>query len=203
MSCRRVENWLRLTGSENRRAGDDACSDHIRAYDHMSGPRMIPRRRKIEKTFLNREFCCPRKTNNEEVFAKRSTTWPKRPAMETPKPIEIAKDKWHETECVAGSIGDPKHITKSRFTVDDTKHRKMTWTPSKLKVPGAKKLWPRWIGPYEIIQRVGPVAYKLRLPNNLKIHDVFHVSLLARVQGGWKVQATSCAIDRWSRGVRD
>ena len=57
-----------------------------------------------------------------------------------------------------------------------------------LKVPGAKKLWPRWIGPYEIIQRVGPVAYKLRLPDNLKIHDVFHVSLLAEYKADGTVQ---------------
>ncbi|GMI77207.1 hypothetical protein HRI_001390000 [Hibiscus trionum] len=43
------------------------------------------------------------------------------------------------------------------------------------------KLSPRYIGPYEVIERVGPVAYKLRLPQELeKIHDVFHVSMLQR-----------------------
>ena len=43
------------------------------------------------------------------------------------------------------------------------------------------KLSPRFIGPYEIIERVGPVAYRLALPQELaKLHDVYHVSMLQR-----------------------
>ncbi|KAG8474782.1 hypothetical protein CXB51_031699 [Gossypium anomalum] len=43
------------------------------------------------------------------------------------------------------------------------------------------KLSPRFIGPYKIIERVGPVAYRLALPTELeKIHNVFHVSMLRR-----------------------
>ena len=43
------------------------------------------------------------------------------------------------------------------------------------------KLNPRYIGPFEIISRVGPVAYKLRLPIELnKVHPVFHVSNLKK-----------------------
>ena len=43
------------------------------------------------------------------------------------------------------------------------------------------KLSPRYIGPYEVIERVGPVSYKLALPVELaQIHDVFHVSMLRR-----------------------
>ena len=43
------------------------------------------------------------------------------------------------------------------------------------------KLSPRFIGSYEISERVGPVAYRLILPPELeKIHDVFHVSMLQR-----------------------
>ena len=43
------------------------------------------------------------------------------------------------------------------------------------------KLSPRFIRPYEVIEKVGPVAYRLALPPELeKIHNVFHVSMLRR-----------------------
>ena len=43
------------------------------------------------------------------------------------------------------------------------------------------KLRPRYIGPYEIIARVRPVAYRLDLPPELsKVHNVFHVSMLRK-----------------------
>ena len=43
------------------------------------------------------------------------------------------------------------------------------------------KLNPRYIGPFEILARIGPVAYKLKLPLELQnVHDTFHVSNLKK-----------------------
>ena len=43
------------------------------------------------------------------------------------------------------------------------------------------KLSPRFIGPFEIQERIGQVAYRLALPPSLSgVHDVFHVSMLRK-----------------------
>lgn len=43
------------------------------------------------------------------------------------------------------------------------------------------KLSPRYVGSFDILERVGDVAYRLALPTSLrKVHDVFHVSQLCR-----------------------
>ena len=45
----------------------------------------------------------------------------------------------------------------------------------------SKKLTPKFIGPYQILRRVGSMAYKIALPRNLVgLHDVFHVSQLRK-----------------------
>ena len=46
------------------------------------------------------------------------------------------------------------------------------------------KLSPRYIGPFEVLKRVGEVAYELALTLGLSgVHPVFHVSMLKRYHG--------------------
>ena len=43
------------------------------------------------------------------------------------------------------------------------------------------KLGPRYIGPFEVLERIGQLAYRLQLPENLGgMHDVFYVSRLRK-----------------------
>ena len=54
------------------------------------------------------------------------------------------------------------------------------WPYQQTTVSGAahSKLAKRFYGPFHIIERMGPVAYKLALPENSRIHLVFHCSIL-------------------------
>ena len=43
------------------------------------------------------------------------------------------------------------------------------------------KLSPRFIGPFEILEKIGTVAYRLALPPSMSgVHEVFHVSILRK-----------------------
>ncbi|XP_057803335.1 uncharacterized protein LOC131018637 [Salvia miltiorrhiza] len=71
--------------------------------------------------------------------------------------------------------------TELHFEIGDKVFLKVS--PSKgINRFGVKgKLKPRFIGPYEILEKIGPVAYRLASPPSFEnVHNVFHVSQLRR-----------------------
>ncbi|KAL5578816.1 hypothetical protein UlMin_011258 [Ulmus minor] len=61
------------------------------------------------------------------------------------------------------------------------------------------KLSPRYIRPFEILERIGKVAYKLALPSELSaVHNVFHVSMLRKY-----ISNPSHVLERESIEVRE
>ena len=50
-----------------------------------------------------------------------------------------------------------------------------------LELGRCSKLATRYCGSFEVLAKIGPVAYQLALPRNIKVHDVFHVSLLQKI----------------------
>ncbi|GJT44350.1 hypothetical protein Tco_0953065 [Tanacetum coccineum] len=92
------------------------------------------------------------------------------------------KEKLKEARSRQKSYAD-KHRRDLEFQVGDRVFLKVS--PFRgVKCFGIKgKLSPRFIGPFEILERIGEVSYRLALPPQLShVHDVFHVSLLRGYQ---------------------
>ena len=51
---------------------------------------------------------------------------------------------------------------------------------SSLKLENCSKFVARYCGPFEILERIGSVAYMIALPASMLVHNVFHVSLLKK-----------------------
>jgi hypothetical protein len=85
-----------------------------------------------------------------------------------------------------------QHRSKRSFQVGDLVFlRLQPYKQTSLKVQGHQKLAPKFYGPYQTLQHIGKMAYKLALPASSKIHLVFHVSCLNKVVGpNCQVQST-------------
>ena len=69
----------------------------------------------------------------------------------------------------------------SEFEVEDKVFLKTSLVRGITRFSKKGKLGPRYIGPFEILDKVGTVAYRLALPHAMAaIHDVFHVCMLRK-----------------------
>jgi hypothetical protein len=64
--------------------------------------------------------------------------------------------------------------------VGDYVFLKVKTNRSSLRLGSCAKLATSFCGPFEILERIGPVAYMLALPASMTVHNVFHVSLLKK-----------------------
>ena len=90
----------------------------------------------------------------------------------------MAKQKLKEARSRQKSYAD-KHRRALEFKVGDHVFLKVYPFKGVHRFGIKGKLSPRFIGPFEILSRVGEVSYRLALPPALShVHDVFHVSTL-------------------------
>ncbi|KAK5775710.1 hypothetical protein PVK06_043642 [Gossypium arboreum] len=99
---------------------------------------------------------------------------------DTEEKVKLIRDRLKEASDRKNSYVDLKR-KEIEYSVGDMVFLKVSPWKKILRFGKKGKLSPRFIGPYRILKRVGPVAYQLELPSELnRIHDVFHVSMLRR-----------------------
>ncbi|XP_058774497.1 uncharacterized protein LOC131648787 [Vicia villosa] len=99
---------------------------------------------------------------------------------ETTEKVKMIREKMKASQSRQKSYHD-KRRKELEFESGDHVFLRVTPVTGVGRALKSKKLTPRFIGPYQISERVGTVAYRVALPPNLSnLHDVFHVSQLRK-----------------------
>lgn len=94
--------------------------------------------------------------------------------------MKIIRAKLKAAQDRQKSYADKKHRDVN-FNVGDKVFLKVSPWKGIMRFGKKGKLSPRYIGPYEVIDKVEMLAYRLALPPELaQIHNVFHVSVLRK-----------------------
>jgi hypothetical protein len=71
-----------------------------------------------------------------------------------------------------------KNRTHREFKVGDHVFLKVKANRSSLKLGSCTKLAARFCGPFEILERIGPVAYMIALPASMSVHNLFQLFIM-------------------------
>lgn len=91
--------------------------------------------------------------------------------------LAILKKNLHMAQASMKKQYDTKH-TSREFKVGDMVYLLQQYQQQSVARRSSSKLSLRYYGPFEVLQRIGDVAYRLKLPPTSMIHPVFHVSCL-------------------------
>ncbi|GJY90783.1 putative reverse transcriptase domain-containing protein [Tanacetum coccineum] len=100
--------------------------------------------------------------------------------QETSEKIVQIKQRMQATHDRQKSYADLKR-KPMEFQVGDKVMLKVSPWKGVVRFGKRRKLNPRYVGPFKVLKRVGDVAYKLELPEELsRVHNTFHVSNLKK-----------------------
>ena len=99
---------------------------------------------------------------------------------ETSEKVPIIQERMRTAFSRQKSYADPRR-RDVQFGVGDHVFLKISPMKGVMRFRKKGKLTPRYIGPFEILDRVGNVSYRLFLPPNFgHVHPVFHISMLRK-----------------------
>ncbi|GJZ67433.1 hypothetical protein Tco_0630673 [Tanacetum coccineum] len=114
-----------------------------------------------------------------EEIGESSLIGPER-VQETTDKVVLIKEKLKAVRDHQKSYADNRR-KPLEFEVGDRVLLKVSHWKGVIRFRTKGKLAPRYVGPFEILERIGLVAYRLRLPEELSsVHDIFHVSNLKK-----------------------
>ncbi|GKC87617.1 putative reverse transcriptase domain-containing protein [Tanacetum coccineum] len=103
--------------------------------------------------------------------------------QETTDKVVVIKEKLQATrDCQKSYADSGRKMTE--YEVGESVLLKVSPWKGVMRFRKKGKLAPRYVRPFEILERIGPIAYRLRLPEELiGAHDTFHVSNLKKCLG--------------------
>ncbi|CAA7014729.1 unnamed protein product [Microthlaspi erraticum] len=100
--------------------------------------------------------------------------------QETTEKVRVVRLNMKEAQDRQKSYADRRR-RELEFQVGDRVYLKMAMLRGPNRSIAENKLSPRFMGPFPVVERVGPLAYRLELPEIMKaFHKVFHVSMLRK-----------------------
>src|SRR5262249_6372061 len=99
---------------------------------------------------------------------------------ETSKKVLMIQERLKTTFSRQKSYADPKR-RDVQFQLGDHVFLKVSPMKGVVRFGEKGKLNPRYIGPFEILERIGNVLYRLALPHSLGyVHPIFHITMLCK-----------------------
>ncbi|CAA7049347.1 unnamed protein product [Microthlaspi erraticum] len=100
--------------------------------------------------------------------------------QETTEKVRVVRLNMKEAQDRQKSYADRRR-RELEFQVGDRVYLKMAMLRGPNRSIAENKLSPRFMGPFPVVERVGPLAYRLELPEIMRaFHKVFHVSMLRK-----------------------
>ncbi|KAF8759032.1 hypothetical protein RHS01_02291 [Rhizoctonia solani] len=150
------------------------------AADHLDWAMWLPL---AEYAYNNAKHAATGKTQFKLVYGRNPVMNPSNVPANVPEANHVADtlaQEWKEAESALRMTKEKMAGTKG--IIPEYSIGEKVWLDAKnVEIQSnSNKLDPKRLGPFEITKKISSHAYCLRLPDTLKIHDMFYVGLLSK-----------------------